>query len=77
MVFLCDEYVVLRDVSRLRAKKMILAWRFFDIGRRLPLDLQMLLCNRAAQQATTVTGILMKDSEPAFHAVATLLNSPS
>lgn len=73
LVFLSDHYIHLKSDSRIRVKREIFAWRFLSIGSKLPLELQQVLSNRAAGLARN--GILFKDSEPAFHVVATMISS--
>jgi len=46
------------------------AVRFFCIARKLPLELQMLLCNRVVDSSRQ--SVLRKHSEPAFKHLARL-----
>ena len=59
MIFHSDSYVVIKEeVAQADTK------RFFRIMSRLPLDLQMVLCNRAFGSSKDI--ILSRDSEPGF-----------
>ena len=42
VIFLCDDLLVVNAASSLNFK----AARFFEMSRRLPMELQMMLCNR-------------------------------
>ena len=59
VVFLCDEYVRAKAESGDND-----AARFFTIASKLPMELQMVLCNRLFGLARDV--VLLKFSEPAF-----------
>lgn len=62
VVFLCD------GLLRVKAGANQEAARFFRLAQRLPLELQMMLCNRAYGVAKD--GIPRADSEPAFRHLA-------
>jgi len=58
VVFHSDNFVVTRDNADVSCK------RFFDIASRLPLEVQMVLCNRVFGSPKDI--ILSRDSEPGF-----------
>jgi hypothetical protein len=64
VVFHCDEYLMIKksdadDNVDEKARK-----RFFLIAKQLPIELQMVLCNRSCGVAKDI--ILRRHSEPAF-----------
>jgi len=61
----------LNPASHLAATASAAAIRFFDIIKRLPMELQMMLCHRAV--GSTKQNILHKDSEAAFKSLAGVL----
>ena len=63
VVFYSDSFVVINE--RLAHSD---TRRFFSITSRLPLDLQMVLCNRAFGSPRDI--ILSRDSEPGFRLLA-------
>jgi len=65
-IFLCDDILQLKKYCDGGAS------RFFATAKRLPLELQMILCRRAAKSSRD--RILSKDSEPAFRRLACVLN---
>jgi hypothetical protein len=67
IVFLCDGLLEIKITSN------ILFDRFFQIARKLPLDIQMVLCHRVA--CSMKNNITQKYSEPAFRNLANLLLS--
>lgn len=65
MVYICDDYLALKPQSEFAENKnRVDAIRFFTIASQLPMDLQMVMCNRAFGSARAL--ILTKNSEPAF-----------
>ena len=75
-VFLCDGLLQPR-LPALAAPVNVPnpAARFFAIARKLPLELQMVICHRAVGSAKD--GILNKDSEAAFKSLARILLVPA
>jgi len=80
MVFLCDDLLQLKAANAPTTSKpkaiaaaasATAATRFFAIAKRLPMELQMILCHRAMNSAKE--SILSKDSEAAFKALAVIL----
>ena len=68
-VFLCDDLLQLKLASHPAAtSNPAAAFRFFTIAKRLPMELQMILCHRAVDSAKE--SVLRKDSEAAFHSLA-------
>ena len=69
-VFLCDELLQLKPASHPAATSTpaAAAIRFFTIAKRLPMELQMILCHRAVDSAKE--NVLRKDSEVAFKSLA-------
>ena len=67
-VFLCDELLQLKSASNPDDAH---ATRFFTIVKRLPMELQMVLCHRAV--GSMRQNILHKDSEAAFKSLASIL----
>ena len=67
-VFLCDD--LLQPKPDLVSSNPA-ATRFFVIAKKLPMELQMILCHRVVGSAKD--NILSKHSEPAFHSLATIL----
>jgi len=61
LVFLCDGLLTLKPETSDAA-------RFFQAARRLPLELQMVLCNRMFGSRKDI--VLIRNSEPAFKRVA-------
>jgi len=72
-VFLCDDLLQLQPASHLAAtpNPAAAATRFFVIAKRLPMELQMMLCHRAV--GSMKQNILRKDSEVAFRSLAAWL----
>lgn len=66
MVYVCDDYLALKSQDEFAEKRdrQAAAARFFGMASQLPMDLQMVLCNRAFGSAKAL--ILTKNSEPAF-----------
>ena len=67
IVFLCDDLLQLKPASRPAAD----ATRFFTIARKLPMELQMILCHRVVGSAKQ--NVLQKDSEASFKSLAKIL----
>jgi len=68
-VFLCD------GLLQLKPAIVTTTTRFFAIAKRLPMELQMILCNFVA--GSKKQNILRKDSEVAFKSLARILLSQS
>jgi len=66
-VFLCDDLLQLKTAATL-SPATAAATRFFTIIKRLPMELQMILCHRAV--GSMKQNILHKDSEVAFKSLA-------
>ena len=66
-VFLCDDLLQLKPAAASDADPL----RFFAIAKRLPMELQMILCHHAV--GSMKQNILRKDSEIAFKALARIL----
>lgn len=71
VVFLCDDFLALKkpeenngELKRERERER----RFFQVAKALPLDLQMVLCNRVAGSAGMV--IRRENSERGFREAA-------
>ena len=64
VIFLCDDLLSVRTESSPFGTSTRKAARFFQIARSLPIELQMLLCNRAFGAGKN--SVLSKHSEPAF-----------
>jgi len=74
VVFLCDDLLQLKPASHLAATPdHTAASRFFTIAKRLPMELQMIICHRAV--GSMKQSILRKDSEAAFKSLARILLS--
>jgi len=72
-VFLCDDLLQFKPALVTTTPAATTpALRFFAIAKRLPMELQMILCHRA--MGSTKESILRKDSETAFKALARILN---
>ena len=69
-VFLCDDLLQLKP-----AATPATAARFFTIAKRLPLELQMILCHRVV--GSMKQNILHQDSEAAFEHLARVFLLPS
>lgn len=71
VVFLCDEFFTLEEEEEEEEKKGLeikkTALRFFALARRLPMELQMVLCHRV--YGSMRNRVLSKDSENAFRAL--------
>jgi len=65
MVFLCDNLLQLKSTSRPAAA------RFFRVAKRLPMELQMMLCHRVF--GSMKQNIRSNDSEAAFKSLAQIL----
>ena len=73
-VFLCDELLRFKPASHLAATPdhaTTAATRFFVIAKRLPMELQMILCHYVV--GSTKQNILRKDSEAAFISLARII----
>ena len=73
-VFLCDDLLRLKPalpITTITASAA--ATRFFTITKRLPMELQMMLCYRAV--GSMKQNILREDSEAAFKSLARVLLS--
>ena len=68
-VFLCDDLLQLKPAPTTATSSA--ATRFFALAKRLPMELQMILCHLAV--GSTKENILRKDSEAAFQALARIL----
>jgi len=73
-VFLCDGLLQLRPPTLITSSSNPAAVRFFTIAKRLPMELQMILCHRAV--GSMKQNILHKDSEAAFKSLARILLLP-
>jgi len=73
-VFLCDELLQLKPAPLASANATTAAFRFFTIIKRLPMELQMILCHRVV--GSMRQNILRKDSEAAFKSLAKVLLLP-
>ena len=71
-VFLCDDLLQLKPAL---VSSNSPAVRFFAIAKRLPMELQMVLCHRVV--GSRKQNILRKDSEAAFKSLAKTLLSPN
>ena len=67
-VFLCDDLLYLKPALPVTMIASGAAIRFFTIAKRLPMELQMILCHCAV--GSKKQNILHKDSEPAFKSLA-------
>jgi hypothetical protein len=70
-IFLCDDFLRLREpitASSLSADTAAGASRLFNIAKKLPMELQMVLCYRVFGSGKE--NIKSKDSEPAFKHLA-------
>ena len=69
-VFLCDDLLHLKPMQATRSTPAaaIKTTRFFAIARRLPMEVQMILCHRVV--GSPKDSILSKDSEPSFTSLA-------
>ena len=75
VIFLCDDLLQLKPALAIAATDAITATnvtRFFIIIRRLPMELQMLLCHRAV--SSRKQNITKTESEAAFRSLARILN---
>ena len=70
VIFLCDDLLQLKEVPTPDVRGTDAA-HFFSIARRLPMELQMILCKRAVGSMKQT--VLRKDSEPAFKDLAKIL----
>jgi len=68
IVFLCDGLLKLKPAP---SSNPAAAVRFFTVAKRLPMELQMILCHRAV--GSMKQSILRKDSDPAFKSLARIL----
>jgi len=71
VVFLCGGLLATTEPTAAAAAAASEAARFFLIATRLPMALQMVLCNR--KFGSGKDHVLTKDSEPAFKKLAKLL----
>ena len=69
VIFLCDGLLTVDANSSSASLKK--AARYFKMSQKLPLELQMVLCNRAFGAAKDT--VLTKHSEPAFKRLGRLL----
>jgi len=77
-VFLCDDLLQLKpalSTSAAAASAATFPARFFTIVKRLPMELQMILCHFAV--GSIKQNILRKDSEAAFKSLARILPFPA
>ena len=75
-VFLCDDLLHLKPAlifSNPAAASEAFRFFFFGIARRLPMELQMILCHRVV--GSVKESILTKDSEAAFKSLARILEA--
>ena len=70
IVFLCDDLLELKPALASATSKPT-AFRFFAIMKRVPMELQMILCHRVVESAKD--SVLSKDSEAAFKVLARIL----
>jgi len=71
-VFLCDDLLQLKPaLNAITSTHPAAATRFFAIVKRLPMELQMILCHCAV--GSKQQNILRKDSEAAFRSLASKL----
>ena len=71
-VFLCDDLLQLRaGLASTTTASDAAATRYFAIAKRLPMELQMLLCHRVV--GSMKQNILRKDSEAAFKSLARII----
>ena len=70
IVFLCDDLLQLQPASH-PASDTSAAARFFAIAKKLPIELQMILCRGVV--GSTKQTILHRDSEAAFKSLARIL----
>jgi len=70
IVFLCDDFLQLEETGDQKQA----AIRFIEIARRLPMEVQMIVCRRLVDSVKD--SILAKDSEVAFKDLARILLSP-
>ena len=73
-VFLCDDLLQFKPASHPAGAAGAAATRFFAIAKRLPMELQMILCHLAV--GSPKENILRKDSEAAFKSLARILLLP-
>ena len=71
VVFLCDDLLATAKPSTTDASAASGAARFFQIAVQLPMELQMVLCNR--KFGSGKDHVLTKHSEPAFKKLAGML----
>jgi len=69
VIFLCDDLLTMSAGSS--TSSLHKAARFFQIARCLPMELQMVLCNRVF--GARKNSVLTKHSEPAFKKLGRLL----
>jgi hypothetical protein len=73
IVFLCDDFLRLKEPATSSSSiNTVASVRFFTISMHLPMELQMVLCNRVFGSAKE--NILSKDSELAFKHIARTFN---
>jgi len=72
-VFLCDDLLCLKTPTKVTTATATAASRFFDVVKRLPMELQMVLCRRVFRSAKD--SVLSKDSEVAFKSLAKILTN--
>jgi len=72
-IFLCDGLLQLKPASHPAVTAAAAATRFFLIVKRLPMELQMILCHSVVDSAKD--SILSKNSEAAFKSLARILCS--
>ena len=71
IVFMCDELLQLKPAIDDDTPTTETATRFFAIAKKLPMELQMVLCRRAV--GSMKQNILHQDSEAAFKSLARTL----
>ena len=72
MIFLSDDFLAMSPAPQGKATEWDLTVgvrRFFAIAVKLPMDLQMVLCNRIFGSGKDI--VLTKSSEPGFRKLAT------
>ena len=67
VVFTCDGLLALKSPKHTRKIKNWKRTKFLKIAQQLPMELQMLMCNRVYSMARD--GVPLKESEAAFHSL--------
>jgi hypothetical protein len=73
IIFLCDDFLRLKPPSIYVTGADAASNRLFKMAKRLPMELQMMLCCRVF--GSTKETILSKDSEPAFKLLAKIFKT--